>query len=336
MAWRFQQIEPQPARGALVESMWSSGDYVAEEKYDGDRRIAQFCGPLVRFTGRRISVQTGEFVEKTANVPHLAGPYKATGSRAPPAGLDGTVLDGEMIVKDSPFFKDTTEGRSKFVTSIMGSLPDEAIRKQKERGWLRYVVFDCLFYKGQDLRSQPYVRRRSKAALVLREWANPHAYLAEWAISEKRRFYEEIVARGGEGIILKRQDHVYGDKRGWIKVKKQDTADVVIMGYKAAKLMSKKKGDDQESMTKYAEAGLIGAVVCGQYQKKDLVEVATVSGMDDQLRRTLTLEGKDYLGLVIEIAHNGREPTGRFRHPRFKRFREDKAAHACAYREGES
>ncbi len=359
MTWKFMQIEPQPARGKLVESMWDDPKYVAEEKYDGDRRIAQFCGEVVRFTGRRISVKDGLFVEKTENVPHLSiGRGYGVSVRAPPRSLDGTVLDGEVIADLAPF-QLRKGGQSKYVTSIMGSLPEEAVAKQIERGWLRYVVFDCLFYKGEDLRDQTYVERREHAERAVNMWRNPFvsvALLAGVTGRHKRAFYDAVVQRGGEGVILKHVEHRYGDKSGWVKIKKTATADVVIMGTIPAKEMSKKKGADKATITKYAKAGLIGAIRCGQYEvpvnaqgrvtrvnskpgqlnRLGVIEIATVSGMDDELRAKLSIQPERYVGCVVEIEHNGREPTGRFRHPRFNRFRPDKRPEDCVMREDET
>jgi bifunctional non-homologous end joining protein LigD len=228
----------------------------------------------------------------------------------------------------------------------MGSLPEEAVRKQIERGWLKYVVFDCLFYKGKDLRGFKFSERQEYVEQVVEaEWKSPFAVVSENNLDlnmAPREFLAHVLARGGEGVILKHLASVYGDKTGWVKVKKQATADVVIMGFNGAKETSKKKGDATETITKYAKAGLIGAIQCGQYYHIDgdndrhVMEVATVSGMDDALRAEFTKHPRKYIGKVIEIEHNGREPTGRFRHPRFNRFRDDKAAKDCVYREEES
>jgi ATP-dependent DNA ligase len=360
--YKFRQIEPQPARGTLREEMWDSPEWIAEEKYDGDRRIAQFCGKAVRFTGRRKSVKDGLFVEKTDNVPHLSASYAVVYPAKhkvtiPPAALEGTVLDGEMtftLSEAARAYGVQGGGLSKHVTAIMGSLPEEAIRKQIERGWLSYVAFDCLFYKGKDLRGLPLYERQEYVAEALEEWGNPFvSATASVGGKGKRAFYEKVVKAGGEGVILKRKDHIYGDKQGWVKVKAQATADVVIMGFVPAKEMSKKV-NGEVSMTKYAKLGLIGAIQCGQYawpsptwregpselpvgpRHRRLVEVATVSGMDDLLREEMTKNPKRFIGKVIEIEHNGREPTGRFRHPRLGRARDDKAAADCVYREGET
>jgi bifunctional non-homologous end joining protein LigD len=348
--YRFQQIEPQPARGKFHEGLWTDPNWIAEEKYDGDRRVAQFCGNVVRFTGRRISVKDGLFVEKTENVPHLSATvHRSYPKQIPmwgvPGALDGTVLDGEMVFLCASDLPKEEGGRSKYVTSIMGSLPEEAVRKQIERGWLRYVVFDCLRYKGKEITPLPYRNRRECAETAVKEWGNPFAELAITANGDKHLFYDTIVQEhGGEGVILKRLDAMYGDKSGWVKVKKTATADCVIMGFVPAKEMSKKKGEDQATLTKYAKAGLIGAVQVGQYRpaRKDepragyvLEEVATISGMDDALRADFTVAPGSFIGKVVKIEHNGREPTGRFRHPRFDGFRNDKRAKDCVIYDGE-
>ena len=341
MPWKFQQIEPAVARGTLREELWDDPEWVAEEKYDGDRRIAQFCGSVVRFTGRRKSVKDGLFVEKTENVPHLSGSDKVTGPgvsvlHLPPRSLDGTVLDGEMVFTGFPNKEMDQGGHSKFVTSIMGSLPEEAITKQIERGWLRYVVFDCLFFKGEDVRGRDTFQRWSLALRAVKEWANPFVSVSEQygeKGEDKRKVYEKIAARGGEGIILKHLVAKYGDRQAWVKVKREWTADVVITGFQTAKKESRKKSG-VVSATKYAEAGLIGAVVCGQWkcnEQSGWTEVATVSGMDDDLRGDITNHPKKYLGKVLRIKHNGKEPTGRFRHPRWDGLRSDKSPKDCIF-----
>lgn len=327
--WSFMQIQPQNARGTLKDFMWDAEDWWAEEKFDGDRRIAQFCGDKIRFTGRRKSVKNGLFVEKTDNLPQLNEVLFDL-------NLDGTVLDGEIVVP--PGFTTGAGGKSKWVTSVMGSLPPEAIRKQEERGWLNYMVFDCLFYKGEDLRFLPLYHRQEKLIEVMNSWNNPYAHLVPIYYAQKREVLEEIYARGGEGIILKHNVQKYGEEYGghlkWVKVKNEWFADVIITGYKDAKEESEKV-DGTVSITKFAAEGLIGAIRFSQYRDGKLWECGATSGFDDELRRTISRHPEHYLGRVITVKHYGREPTGKFRHPQFKDFRDDKAPEDCVFVENE-
>jgi ATP-dependent DNA ligase len=350
MTYKFQQIEPAVACGKVTDDMWDSLTYVAEEKYDGDRRIAQFCvgksgAGTARFTGRRQSVKDGLFVEKTDNIPHLSNcslkliPAKALGAMkhlldSRYRALEGTVLDGEMVAPENTagYYGG---GKSKRVTAIMGSLPAEAIAKQMRNDcWMRYVVFDCLWYKGRDMRGEAQDLRRQMAEESVNEWKNPFVSMAVYVTgNKKRRFLEAIYAKGGEGIIIKDVRAPYGNKQAWAKVKGLWTADVVIMGYVDAKKISR-KSDGTKSITKYAKSGLIGAVRVGQFKPDEAVlkEVATISGMSGLEREEFTRNGSKYVNSVVVLEHNGREPTMRFRHPRFQTpiiFRNDKKPKQC-------
>jgi len=314
MTWKFRQIKPQKARGKFLHSMWTDSAWIAETKYDGDRRIAQFCSDRVRFTGTRESVDGTGYVEKSVNLPHLMA------CTIPQLSLEGTVLDGE-IVHPNP----GKGGGSKFVTAIMGSSPAEAIRKQKESGWLEYRVFDCLWFKGHDVRSLPLYTRRSYVDQALKTWGNKYASMVEYSAA-RRSFYEEIVKAGGEGVVLKHIAHSYGNEKLWVKVKHEATADVVVLGFKPGKNKN---------------AGMVGSIEFGQHRAMSLAPGATnyvgpapmgyARGFSNAVMRELTKHPRYYVGTVFRIKHNGREPTGAFRHPRFDCWRPDKSAKDCVY-----
>lgn len=322
----FQQFEPTPARGKFREELYDDPKWSAEQKYDGDRRIAQFCEEAVRFTGRRHSVEDGLLVEKTENLPQM--------NEAVP-GLIGTVLDGEII-------HPAVGARSNMVASVMGSLPARAAQIQATSGFLEYRVFDCLFYKGVDMRSQGLDARRAVAWEAVKEWENRYVAKALVARENKLQFLHSIWARGGEGIILKHNDSLYIDKKQWVKVKREFTVDVVIMGYEEPNAESTKV-NGETSVTKYKANGWIGAISIGQYNAKgELVNVGSVSGMKESMRaelsrRIITKNGRQaevdggakYVGHVIEIEANEREDSGRFRHGRFIRMRPDKDPSEC-------
>lgn len=307
MTWKFKQIKPQKARGKFLESLWTDPAWSAENKYDGDRRIAQFCGLGVRFTGTRESVDGTGFVEKTENIPHLSSANQGRNQMA----LLGTVLDGEIV---APFAKDLPGGESKYVTAIMGSLPERAIALQKQHGWLEYMVFDCLWSCGQDVRGETLSARRIYVNSALREWSNKYAKLVPWV--ESAAYKEVLWKRAKEGLVFKHEDHLYGNERLWVKLKKEATADVVVEGFKPG------KGKN---------AGKVGAIYIGQYRDFKLWRCGSVRGFSDALMNDATAHPKKYLGRVLRIRHNGREPTGAFRHPRFDSWRDDKSPKDCVY-----
>lgn len=96
-----------------------------------------------RLFSRRVSKKTGFFVENTDSLPQIRDLSFPE--------LAGTVLDGEMFIDGLPF---------KEVSSTLNCLWDEAVRRQKEKGWVSIHVFDILFYKGIDVRRVPLFKRK--------------------------------------------------------------------------------------------------------------------------------------------------------------------------------
>ena len=206
---------------AKMENLWNSTEYIAEEKLDG----ARYLSIGGRFFSRRISDVTGIPVEKTAQVPHLASVLEK---------YPNLILDGEV------YYEGMTSNE---VTSIMGSLPERAIALQEERGKLKYVLFDILRdVDGKWLLDLPWKERRKKLEefhqnLVYSREDNAANIEISIVVSEdKREFYNLIMERGGEGVILKNINGKYVPEKkpawNWVKVKKHITDDVVIMGFK--------------------------------------------------------------------------------------------------------
>lgn len=315
----FEVIKPMLASKASQEKIdeaLDSDHWVAEPKLDGSRYIASFNEEATNFTSRRTSVKTNAPVDKTENVPHLGLAFEP---------LEGTVLDGEIMRTAEPF------GTSSEVVKIMGASPEKAVQRQEELGWVHYHVWDILFACGTDMQKQPYSMRRQVLQKILEEWDNPYVHLVDCR-SDKRQLLKEIDNSGLEGIILKNSNSTYvQDKRSpnWIKVKKEQTYDVVITGYDEPKVESK-KSDGSVSKTRLKAKGWIGAIRFGAYRNGNLVEIGSVSGMDDSIRQALSDSQAKYLGSVIEI--RGQEVTDNaVRHPRFVRFRDDKDESACLW-----
>jgi len=316
------QIEPQVARGKFTEDLWTNDNYLAEEKLDGERFRMHIFEDGNRFDSRCLSKKTGLFTEKTGNVPHLAN------LKIPK--LAGTIFDGEI-----KFGIDSMS-----TSTIMGCLPEEAVERQYNAGkWVSYYIFDVIFYKGQDVRDLPYYVRKE---IVYKEWVNhlkknEFFKLPSCATKDKKAFCEKIWKDGGEGVILKKLDAPYTDKKAWVKVKKAATYDVVVMGYVEANQMTVKKGEDKATISRLAKNGWIGALEFGQYVDGKLKKFGQCSGMPDDIRKLFSENKRTMLYAVITIEAQSRIPkTGYFRHPRFLRMRTDKLAHQCVYWANES
>ena len=200
-----------------LSEICASGEYFAEEKIDG--ALYQFCrtdkGNYL--FGRTVSVKNGLLTNKIDNVPHI----NSTLSCLP----CGTVIIGEIYIPG---------GTSKNVTSIMGCLPAEAIKRQDKQGKIKYYLHDMIFYNGEDMQSWGAEARYQK---LVEAWNEFHLEefdflrLAESFDTGIEERLSQILAAGGEGIVLKKKDAPYseGKRPAWatIKCKQMDTIDLV-------------------------------------------------------------------------------------------------------------
>jgi ATP-dependent DNA ligase len=200
-----------------LSEICASGEYFATEKIDG--ALYQFChtdkGNYL--FGRTVSVKNGLLTNKIDNVPHINSALSCLPC--------GTVIVGEIYISG---------GTSKNVTSIMGCLPAEAIKRQDKQGKIKYYLHDMIFYNGEDMQSWGAEARYQK---LVEAWNKFHLEqfdflrLAEsFDIGIEERL-SQILAAGGEGIVLKKKDAPYseGKRPAWatIKCKQMDTIDLV-------------------------------------------------------------------------------------------------------------
>lgn len=298
----YREIEPAKAKAkapAKLAQLWTAPNIILQEKYDGWRFLIHFGKGLDRtyMSGRRISSKTGKFSEKGLCAPNLHAP-------AWMQKMGYTVIDGEVLPPVGRQFRD--------ISGIMNVEPSDAAERIAEIGPPRYVAFDLLFFNGADLRGMPQAYRTGKLeelfdpALSLR---GRHSWeLAQIFTDNLEARYDKFVDDGGEGVILKDADALYG--KGWVKVKRCSTLDVICTGFTKAKHGITGKYDD-----------LIGAIEVSAYRDDgSLVEVGQVSGFTDAMRIAVTKNKNKYLGQVMEIKAQ-EMAKDRLRHPRYKRWR---------------
>jgi ATP-dependent DNA ligase len=206
----------------------------------------------------------------------------------------GTALDGEIVGANG---WGDVQGT---MTRGAGAHKPSAISPA-----LTFVCFDVILLNGQDVRELPYENRRS--LLELMEWPT-HTYATPSSHASAQAHLAMLDA-GMEGSVLKRIDSLYTSgirSQAWRKLKAIDSEDCTIVGFEDGK---------------NGRAGEVGAIV---------VELpsgvkTTASGMTDKVRKDMLDNPDKYLGKMVEIAHNGVLDSGKLRHPRFKRMRDDRA-----------
>ena len=336
------------------EAFNNSNNYV-EEKFDGTRALVYFFEDYARVFSRRISKKTGFYVENTDSVPHI---------RDIETTLCDTILDGEMFIPSQGF---------QVSSAVMNCKYDKAIERQEELGFQVFHAFDILFYKGIDLRDKPLRLRKVYLRIAIAEISSPYIVCVDYFTCkgvESKQYYLDIVARGGEGVIIKSKDGLYHHKRGWeySKIKSFLTREMILLGFteptreysgKAPKDWEYYEGDTP--VTRHYFFNQVGNMRLGVLiTKKEfeaipknkrgdvslpsnydlcvsdetylVMELCDCSGYDDEMREFLTDNQDTLLGSVVEVKANGiMTDSGRLRHPRFLRMRDDKAPEQCIW-----
>jgi bifunctional non-homologous end joining protein LigD len=182
----------------LVSEPFHRPGWDYEEKYDGDRILAYKEGNRVRLLSRNGKDRTERF-PRVAEAISLLRP-------------DTLLLDGEVVVFDR-------QRVSRFQLL------------QQAKGEPVYVVFDCLYCAGTDLRREPLSRRRAvmEGSLRSRPVLLPSRQLAANGLDAFR-----IAKRKGyEGVVAKDLSSPYVGARStyWLKVKVHQEDEFVIAGY---------------------------------------------------------------------------------------------------------
>lgn len=211
-------------RGITLEDLATSEEYYATEKIDGSWYCFEKTPNHSYLFGRTISRKNKLPTEKGKNVPHIMEALSVL--------PDNTIIIGEIYTGD----KTQT---SKDTVSIMGSLPKRAVELQKTRGKLHFYIHDMIFLAGEDMTQEKAIDRYSALKDVYETYhLDQYDFIELAPILETDNALEaaaEIIARGGEGVVLKKKDYPYEyNKRpaySSVKIKKVDTVDVVCMGF---------------------------------------------------------------------------------------------------------
>jgi bifunctional non-homologous end joining protein LigD len=183
----------------LVDAPVDRPGWVYEEKYDGYRILAYKEGARVTLLSRNAKDRTATFGDVVAAVAALR---RRT-----------LLLDGEVVGFDRHLV-------SRFQLLQQGGVP------------LVYMVFDCLWVDGRDLRAEPLRARRTALEGVVGT-GRPHLFPSRRLDTDGHAAYREAKRRGFEGIVAKDESAPYIEGRStrWLKVKVHQEEEFVVAGY---------------------------------------------------------------------------------------------------------
>jgi DNA ligase-1 len=300
--------------GSLAEALSKLGRAAVEWKFDGVRIQVHKRDDEVR-------VFTRTHDEITDRLPEIA----ELASRLP---VRSVILDGEAIA-----LRDDGRPHPFQVTgSRIGSRVDVSAARAK---WpLSAYLFDVLHIDGTDLLPRSGAERfDALAAIAPPELLVPRLVTSDVTAAEQ--FFEEAVARGHEGVVVKSLEVPYAAGRrgaGWVKVKPVHTLDLVVLAAEWGHGRRRGWLSNLHLGARDAETG--GFVMLGK----------TFKGLTDEMLAwqteqflELAVERGDWQvvvrpELVVEVAFDGVQTSSRYpggmalRFARVVRYRPDKRA----------
>jgi bifunctional non-homologous end joining protein LigD len=248
-----------PMLATLVDEPFDDDEWLFEIKWDGYRAIC-----TMREDGKLSLVSRNglDFLKQFPELEELRGAWKTL----------PVVVDGEIVSLDD-------HGRSSF-QRLQGSFNrnrPSARSADAEKYPLTYAVFDILYADGKDLRKTPLEERK---AILERAIGDPDLVLySKHVIGAGRAFFEQAKRQQLEGIIGKRRDSTYHERRtrDWVKIKAQLMQECVIGGFTEPR--GSRKG--------------FGALLLGLYDKGKLYYVGHVgTGFDTKTLAAMTAQLK--------------------------------------------
>lgn len=203
----------------MLSEMCQSGDYFLEEKIDGYWYEFEKTQNYSYLFSRNNSVTTGLLSEKGANVPHIIEALNCI--------FPDTILIGEIYYPG---------GTSKTVTTIMGCLPELAIKRQKDNP-IHFYLHDIIECDGISLIDCGAEERYNILSSLWDKYNLSQYDFLHLARKIDENLEEEIsriLNSGGEGAVLKKRNYPYtpGKRPAWstIKIKQMDSIDLICIG----------------------------------------------------------------------------------------------------------
>ncbi len=241
---------------ARAEPALPAGDWFYEPKWDGFRCLLRRDGAALELSSRNERPLNRYFPEL------VSGLKKALPKRC--------LIDGELVVLRG--------GQLDFDALLQRVHPARSrVEKLARETPARFVAFDLLRLGARDLRQRPLRERRELLERRLKPSLPLLISPCSRDLQQALEWFRGFEGAGFDGVIAKDPNQPYlEDKRGWIKVKHQRTADCVIGGARLAK-----------------DGRGVASLLLGLYDSRGtLHHVGVAAGLDAKLRAALWRELK--------------------------------------------
>ena len=311
-----------------AEEYFSSKDWVCDLKLDGTR-----CGIEITNNGKihlwgRGILKDGTQRDFSHNFPEIVEAVKSLNLPK------GTILDGELNIDDNFNILQTRTTRKEDIVYYSEKFPANV------------KVFDVIKLGGKDY-TKKSLEARIKALYSVLNVSDEVIAPLKFKFKEigKRSLWRNVKQKKLEGIMFKNLNSTYKGERtsDWLKLKRVETYDGIVIG-------------GLEGLESHK--GTLGSLSVAQYKDGRLQEVASVSGINDNLKKKfwthikkytsfMDIVRKNYLGKILHLEARKMKREGyfiiefkaqdkaknRYRHPRFLRVRTDKNLKDCVLEE---
>ena len=293
--------------------------YEEQRKFDGTRIMVIKDGAKVVIRGARnwindYAPKYPEMVEEVRQLP-----------------VARCILDGEMT-----FFKKGTD-RDVFVTALANPETKRDLGVEAKA-----MLFDVLYVDDDSLQHLPF-KDRDDILRTLVPKGLKHIEVVKTVTRDKEKFFEDLKAKQGEGVVLKDEDSPY--RQGvrspeWKKLKHWKSDEAIVVGY---------------TQGKGARASTFGALILAQKDPRTgkLRYIGKASGLKEAEMRSILkkmnglkaqksplaevppdADAKTWVQpkVVIEFKYYERTSYGLLRFPDFLRERTDKKPSECTFK----
>jgi bifunctional non-homologous end joining protein LigD len=201
-----------PMLATPVDEPFDGEEWLFEIKWDGYRAVAFIENGKVRLVSRNQTDLTPRFPE-LKDLPKFVQAKSA-------------ILDGEVVALDE-------QGRASFtfMQQRTGFRPGGRRGATNADVPVLYYVFDLLYLDGYDWRRVPLEDRKKKLASLL--VSGDSVRYSDHYEKQGKALFEMARAKGLEGILAKKRDSIYQERRSseWLKIKITHRLECVIGGY---------------------------------------------------------------------------------------------------------
>lgn len=328
-----RRVDPAKVDFMLAEPRdepFSKAGWVFEPKLDGYRALATHDA-----SGPALKSRNGN--DLTASFPDVARALRAL-------PVPRAVIDGELVILDSG-------GKPSFqALQKRGRLSRAAdVRRAAAQSPAVFYAFDLLGFEDRDLRQLPLTERKRILRMLLPP-LGPIRFVDHFE-QDGTALMQHVTALGLEGIVGKKADAPYkaGRTPSWLKIRAEQTADFVVIGFTAPK--GNRGGFGALQLADWVEGELVYAGRAGSgFTEKQLGQVRKT--LETTVRKTPACNGprpwptevepaakrpipdaRDSSWvepiLVCEVKFKEWTEEGLLRQPVFLRFRDDKAPEDC-------